>query len=150
MRQPEWVLELQEKMKAKRLISILACVGIAFIVMLIAGALDASYGESFNAETGLVAGAIALGALWVFMIPLACLAIGIKCRRYNDHVICIYSGYFKVWLYIDGTLVDEGVGSHELYGQLPTGEEVVVTIKDFGGTRIYIGNAANNQGVHMS
>ena len=151
MYQAKWVIELREKASRKRLISVLACMGIAFIVMLIAGVLDAPYGESFNAETGLVAGAIALGVLWFFMIPLAFLSVKVKIRRYNGYIICLYSGYFKEWLYIDGELFDEGVGiaSLELYGQLPTGEEVVVKTDCWGDIKFYIGTTANNQSINL-
>ncbi len=151
MHQPKWVIELKEKASRKRLISVFACVGIAFIVILIAGVLDASYGESFNAETGLLAGAISLGALWLFMIPFAFLAVKVKIRRYNGYIICIYSGFFKEWLYIEGDLFDEGVAiaSLDLYGQLPTGEEVIAKTDFWGDIKIYIGTTANNQSINL-
>ena len=145
MYQAKWVIELRKKASRKRLISVLACMGIAFIVMLIAGVL------SFSAETGFVAGAIALGVLWFVMIPLAFLSVKVKIRRYNGYIICLYSGYFKEWLYIDGELFDEGVGiaSLELYGQLPTGEEVVVKTDCWGDIKFYIGTTANNQSINL-
>ena len=144
MLQPKWVLELKKEVVRKRVITMLIGVILSVIAAIVGWCL-----EPKHLEVGFIVGGIALGVFLPFGGILA-LGIKIRIRHYNGNVICLYSGILHGRLFINGELVDEGgMFDWNYYGQLPTGEEVVAKMTT-GGFTFYIGNATNNQGVHMS
>ncbi len=152
MLQPKWVLELKKKASIKKVNVMLTGVILSVIAAIIGWGYEIVWGlEEWAVETGLIAGGITLGVCWLFGGICALLCVKVRVRHYNGNIICLYSGYFKEWLYIDGELFDEGVGiaSLELYGQLPTGEEVVVKTDCWGDIKFYIGTTTNNQSINL-
>lgn len=152
MLQPKWVLELKKKASIKKVKVMLTGVILSVIAAIIGWGYGIGGGlEELAVETGLIAGGITLGVCWLFGGILA-LNVKVRVRHYNGNVICYYNGLMRGQLFINGELFDEGgMFDYTLYGQLPTGEEVVLKGDPWTGSiSFHIGSTTNNQSILLS
>lgn len=154
MLQPKWVLDLKKKASIKKVNVMLTGVFLSIIAAIIGWSYEMiCWGlEKYAIETGLIAGGITLGVCWLFGGIWALLSVKVRVRHYNGNVICFYNGLVKGWLFINGELFDEGgMFDYTLYGQLPTGEEVVVKADPrTGSVSFHIGSTTSNQSILLS
>lgn len=95
------------------------------------------FSDNYLIKFALVVVTIIFGFIWLVVM----LSVKVYVRRFDDSVICVYSGAFTNVLLIDNQEYDRGGMMNEnLYGQLPNGTPVTATWSFFSfGPRIIFG-----------